>query len=332
MPLSALAFEPPAPVEGKPVLDPLLGLFERDEPTRACPSCLNEFVAGLKTCAGCGEALRVVPRSLYEAQLRLRPIHDRGARLARGPEDVPRDLVRVHACADPAEAAERMKEFRFMGVRAWTGSDALDADPDPSRVGLYVRPADTEAARYLLLGRPGPRAGPPPAPDRRDDRTRALDRARAYFALGKFRQVLALLDGLRGDPEADDLVSEALLRSGAVREAERRAAAASAATAAPAARGRLLMNAGVFAALGNDGTPFGAGSRIAAARERLERAAADAPRLLHARCALVEVHHQLKEDALALAGLRRLARLNPNLLALDGYFRTLHEELRTRLP
>jgi hypothetical protein len=330
MPLSGMAFEPSEPVEGEPILDPLLGLFERDEPTRACPSCWNEFASNLKTCSGCEAPLRVVPRSLFEAHLKVRPIFDRGSRLAKGPEDHPRDLVRVHVCRDPDEARSRLKEFRFMGVRAWAGSDALDADPDPARIALYVRPADLEAAKYLLLGKPKPKADRPGgAPDRRDARAKNLDLARGYFEFGKFRQVIALLGGISGDPDADDLVSEALLRAGAVREAERKAASAADASAPSRARGRLLMNAGAFAALGNDGTPFGTGSRIAVARDRLVQATADAPRLLEAGSALVEIHDQLHEDAAAVAELRRLAKLNPNVLALDGWFRSLHERLRS---
>src|SRR5436190_18144436 len=116
MPLSVMAFEPPEPVEGEPVLDPLLGLFERDEPTRVCPSCKNEFLSNLKTCGACGEVLQVIPRSMFEAQLRWRPVFDRGSRVAKGPEELPRDLIRVHACKDPEEARARIKEVRFMGV------------------------------------------------------------------------------------------------------------------------------------------------------------------------------------------------------------------------
>jgi hypothetical protein len=332
MPLSVMAFEPPAPVEGEPVVDPLLGLFERDEPTRVCPSCGNEFLSNLKACGGCGETLRVMPRSHFEAQLRFRPVFDRGSRLAKGPGEHPRDLIRIHACKDPDEARARLKEFRFMGVRVWTGSDALDASPEIAKIGLYVRPADHESAKYLLEGAPKPppdRPGSRPAP--RTPRERLLDLARGYFELGKFKQTIALLRELPGDPEADDLASEALLFSGAVREAERAAVAAADAAAGGAGRGRLLMNAGVFAALGNDGTPFGPGSRIAAARERLAGAAAAAPRLLDAGKALVEVLHAAKEDHAALAELRRLSKLNPNVLALDGWFRSLHEELRSKL-
>ena len=53
-----------------------------------------------------------------------------------------------------------------MGVRVWTGSDALDASPDTSRIGLYVRPADHESAKYLLT------APPKPKPDRPGARAR----------------------------------------------------------------------------------------------------------------------------------------------------------------
>lgn len=329
MPLTVMAFEPSEPLEGAPLVDPLLGLFERDEPTRVCPSCWNEFASDLKRCGACGEVLKVVPRSRFEASLRFRPIGDRGEKVAKGPEALPRDLLLVHVCRDPDEARARVKEFRFMGVRAWTGSDALDAAPDPSRIGLYVRPPDHEAAKYLLAGAPKPkddRSGP----DRRDARRKTLDLARAYFDLGKFKQTLALVRDQKGDAEVDDLASEALLRSGAVREAERAAAAASEATPPGPARGRLLANAGVFAALGNDGTPFAAGARPDVARSRLQQATAEAPRLLEAGKALVEVLREARADAAALAELRRLGRLNPNLLALDGPFRSWHEELRSK--
>jgi hypothetical protein len=329
MPLTGMAFEPSEPVEGEPIVDPLLGLFERDEPTRVCPSCWNEFASDLKRCGGCGVVLKVLPRSRFEASLRFRPIADRGEKVSQGPEALPRDLILVHVCRDPDEARFRVKEFRFMGVRAWTGSDALDAAPDPSRIGLYVRPPDHEAAKYLLAGAGKPkddRSGP----DRRDARQKALDLARAYFELGKYKQALALVRDLKGDPEADDLASEALLRSGAVREAERAAAAAAEATPPGPQRGRLLQNAGVFAALGNDGAAFGAGARPDVARSRLELATAQAPRLLEAGKALVEVFRAAREDALALAELRRLGRLNANLLALDGPFRSWHEELRLK--
>jgi hypothetical protein len=90
------------------------------------------------------------------------------------------------------------------------------------------------------------------------------------------------------------------------------------------------MNGGVVAALGNDGTPFGQGSRTSVARERLVQATAEAPRLLDAGKALVEVLLESKADAAALAELRRLGKLNPNLLALDGPFRAWHEDLRAR--
>jgi hypothetical protein len=329
MPLSVMAFEAPEPLEGAPLLDPLLGLFERDEPTRVCPSCWNEFASNLKRCGPCEAVLQVLPRSRFEARLRFRPVADRGEKVAKGPEDVPRDLVLVHVCRDPDEARARLKEFRFMGVRAWTGSDALDASPDASRIGLYVRPADHEAAKYLLAGSSKPRDDRG-ARDTRDSRAKALDLARAYFELGKYRQTLAIVRGLASDTDVDDLASEALVRSGAVREAERAAVAAAAGVPAGPARGRLLQNAGMFAALGNDGTPFGAGARIDAARERLQQATGEAPRLLDAGKALVEV--LLHEDAgpAALAELRRLGRLNPNLIALDGPFRSWHEELRSK--
>ena len=171
---------------------------------------------------------------------------------------------------------------------------------------------------------------PPRGPIAATRAASTLDLARAYFDLGKFKQTLALLRDQQGDPEVDDLASEALLRSGAVREAERAAAAASEATPPGPARGRLLANAGVFAALGHDGTPFGAGARPDVARSRLAQATAEAPRLLEAGKALVEVLREARADAAALAELRRLGRLNPNLLALDGPFRSWHEELRSK--
>src|SRR5688500_7170014 len=185
-PLSIMAFEPPEQLEGEPVIDPLL----------------------------------VVPRSPFSAALRSRPVVDRGTRLAKGPAETPRDLIRVHVCKNPDEVRALVKEFRFMGARLWTGSDALDADPNPATVGLYVRPADYETAKYLLGAVRNRRSDDLPPRDLRDATRKVLDLALGYFEFGKYKHVIALLTPLAGDPEADDLLSESLLFAGRVREAE----------------------------------------------------------------------------------------------------------------
>ncbi len=329
-PLSVDALEPRIPEEGDPLIDPLLDLFDRDEPVRTCPSCWNEFLSALKRCSACDCMLRVIPRSKFEAALRHRPVVDRGTRVMKGPEDTPRDLMRVHTCVDPSEAQKWVKEFRFMGAKLWVGTDTLDVDKDTSRIGLYVRPADFETARYLFGAQRASEPDPFGPKDSRDARRRRLDDARLYLEFRKYKQVIAILDVTSGDPEADDLLGDALVFAGRVREAERRASAGAEASPQGPSRGKLLFSAGVFAALGNDGTPHGDGSRLLVARDRLVRATAEAPRLLDAGKALVEVLTFLRDEPAALAELRRMTRLNPNVLAIDGWFRATHETLRAR--
>ena len=162
------------------------------------------------------------------------------------------------------------------------------------------------------------RTGRPEAPDRRDAREkRSTSRAATSSSASSARSSRCSRD-LAGDPDADDLRARRCVRSGAVREAER--------AAASAAAERLAAGAGPRPApprtpassprSATTATPFGAGSRPPLARERLAQAATEAPRLLDAGKALVEVLHHLRADA---RGARRAApprdRLNPNLLA-----------------
>jgi hypothetical protein len=301
---------------GAPIVDPLLDLFARDEMVRTCSWCRNEFTAEAKRCKPCGSATIFVARSKYAADLVARPIGDRGRVIAAGPAIPARELRRAKTCLDADDAAILLEEFRAYGVDAWAGTDAMEPLADDDAVGVWIRLADWSAADYLISGVRVTRAERP-----RDVDGRAADlrRAKLYLGFGRWRRAAALAGKYPGDVAAEELVAEALLGAGRVREADRRAAAARADDAKSAARLKLL--AGATAALGNDGTPFGAGSDPHAAAARLEEALAREPRFCDAGKALVETRVALGRVAAAREELRRLARLNPNLCAHDGWFR-----------
>jgi hypothetical protein len=314
-----------APTHGPPVIDPLLALFDRDEMLRACPWCRNEFTAGARRCTPCARELAPTARSTFEADLTSRPVADRGRKLAAGPPPPPKDLRRVRVAETPESAAAFLTEFRAYGVEAWPGADAFEPAADALPVGLWVRETDLVAADYVLGSeRDGPRNPPPPE----SARDRDLRRARLYLGFGRFRIAAALAGAYAGDVEAEELAADALLGGGRVREAERRAASAVGSDAA--SRAKLAVLAGVAAALGNAGAPFGPGSRFDAALGHLRRAATESPRYLTAGKALLETLDAAGRRDEAAAECRRLTKLNPNLFALDGWFRDCSDRLRAR--
>ncbi|HYC76470.1 MAG TPA: hypothetical protein VEI02_02475 [Planctomycetota bacterium] len=326
-PLTDDLFRPRERTEGDPITDPLLELFERDEPVRHCPECLNEFLGHVKRCAGCRRDLSVLARSRYEAVLLARPVADRGAAVLAAPRKRTAGMRRVAVLEDAERASAMIAEFRALGVQAWPGDDASEPAADDPQVALYVREPDLSTADYLLGGRPPPSTASRPG---EDARSRDLRAARLYHRFGRFRRALALASRHAGDAEADALAYDALADGGAMREAERRAAAASDAAAPGAERAARLFSAGVFAALGNDGAPFGPGANVDVALARLKAAAVEAPRRLDVGKAIVEVHAARRKDADTLDECRRLARLNPNLFARDGWFSTLFDGLRLK--
>ncbi len=313
---SGLASEPREET-GAPILDPLLELFSRDEMLRACPWCRNEFTHDAKRCKPCGNAVALLPRSKFTAGLLGRPIGDRGRAIAAGPAIPARELRRVKTCTDADDAEVLLDEFRAYGVDAWPGTDAMEPYADADPVGVWIRDADLVAADYLISGVRVSRKPPPVDPDRR---TGDLRRARIYLSFGRWRRAASLAGGYPGDVEAEELVVESMLGAGRVREADRRAEAARAVESKSAARLKLL--GGLTAALGNDGSPFGTGADLAAAATRLGAATKLEPRFLDAGKALVEVLIGAGRRPAASDELRRLSRLNPNLCALDGWFRT----------
>lgn len=302
---------------GAPILDPLLELFSRDEMLRACPWCRNEFTHDAKRCKPCGSVVVPLARSKYAAGLTGRPIGDRGRVIKAGPAIPARELRRVKTCVDADDAAVLLDEFRAYGVDAWAGTDAMEPYADAEPVGVWIRDADLTAADYLISGVRVSRKPPPVDPDRR---TGDLRRARIYLSFGRWRRAVLLAGAYPGDVEAEELVVEAMLGAGRVRDADRRAEAAHATE--PKAAARLKLLGGVTAALGNDGVPFGPGGDLVAAESRLRTATALQPRFLDAGKALVEVLIGAKRPQAAAEELRRITRLNPNLCAQDGWFRT----------
>lgn len=315
-----------------PLLDPLLDLFVRDEVVRFCPVCLNEHGGERGVCRLCKERVDKAPRSELEGLLRARPILDFGTRVAQGPPSVPPDLVRVRIAKDLPECILCLQELRFVGLDPWPGSDSLDPAGLGAAVGVYVRRQDEEAARFLVGGG---RAVEPltrlkPAPQEGDPDVGA---ARGYLAIGKYREVLRRLENRVEDPESQRLCSEALLRSGRIREAVARGEQMLArGIPGGSAASPLLAQCALGKALGFDGTPFGRGSDLAAARELLLKAAAGNPRSLMAGQMLVEVMHALGERRETGRQLERLGEVNPNLLAIDGWYRDLHESIRRSRP
>lgn len=316
---------------GAPLIDPLLALFDRDEMVRTCPECRNEFAAGATRCGACARPLVVVPRSEFTSRLIARPIAD--AAVATKPRTPPKDARRAAICAGPEEAAARVEEFRSFGIEAWPAPDAAEPADERPEVGLWVRDADLAAADYLCGAGRAPRAGGSAArrgePVPSDARARDLARARLYLSFGRCRIAIALANRHAGDPEAEALAVDALLGAGRVREAERRAAAVAAAASATE-RPSFAVRAGVLAALGSDGSAFGAGADLAAAEARLAAATSARPRLLDAGKALLECLDRRRANAAFGAEARRLARVNANLFAHDGWFRSAFSATRAK--
>jgi Double zinc ribbon len=329
-PLRLEGFKPGKAEEGEPVVDPLLELFERDEIVRMCPRCLCEHVTTAKTCRGCRIDLVPTTRDVMEATILERPVESRSLRATAPPPKVPADLVRIHVCAGPEEAARRLAAMKFLAIEVWMGSDSLDADPDPALIGMYVRRHDVTVARYILEGPDAAAEDPFTRAERvvPDARARALATARAYLKFGKFRRVIEMLEPLDVDPEAQDLMAEALLGRGRIRDAERRAERAMQELPPGPGRARASFLGGVLAALGHDGRLKSDGARLDVAVERLMASAREAPRDLEAGKALVEVCVLAGRNADAARELDRLRRVNANLTGLDGWWRARAAEFR----
>ena len=299
----------------------MLDLFERDDSVRYCSDCVNEFVESEKTCRGCRRRLGRVLRSAYERLLLSRPLRELGEAVAAGPPRVPADLVRVKVAQGLAEAQTFLEELRFIGLEAVPGSDALDPFNDPEAIGIYVHACDREAAGYLLQGlKPSDPLADPPTPDR-DPRADALDAARAFGAFGKYNDALRVLGQLGDDGEALGLAAEMLLLAGRVRAAERYAIDAADARLPDRERGCLLAQAGLMKALGHDGTPFGEGADLRGAAGVLADAVAFAPRVLRVGKVLAEVLDGLGDREAFVRELRRLEKVNANLVVRDGIWR-----------
>ena len=150
----------------------------------------------------------------------------------------------------------------------------------------------------------------------------ALDRIRTLGTFGKFKDALRLLGELEPTAEVRGLEVDMHLRAGRVRTAQRHALqAAEEAALPPRSRGVLMAQAGLVQALGHDGTPFGRGADLGSAAVSLERAVSLAPRSLRAGKTYAEVLRQSGEGAALAVELRRLERLCPNLVALEGPWR-----------
>ena len=329
-PLDVGRFRPGISGEGDPLIDPLLALFEQEEPVHCCPTCINEYPDHHKRCRRCGDVdLRVLDRAEHEAELIRLPLRELGTRAAQDPPRVPADLVRVRISPDLGDARACLEELRFLGLEAVGGSDSLDPFDDPARIGIYVRPHDREAAEYLLSGfrPPDPLTLPP---DRTPVHATRLGAMRGYFDLGKYRQVVLLAAAAPPSVAAAELAVNSLLMSSRKREAGIRALdAARALGEGSPASGRLLARAALIAALGHDGAPFAQGSDLAEARRLAEEAVALAPREVFAGKVLVEVLEVLGDRDALRRELRRLDRINPNLCARSGPFRTLRDALAT---
>ena len=315
-------FRPDSKRKVAPIIDPMLNLFDRDDSVRYCTDCVNEFTESQRTCRGCRRPLERDLRRAYERLLLSRPLRELGDVVAAGPPRVPADLVRVKIARGLDEARKFLDELRFIGLEPVPGSDALDPFNDPESIGIYVRAMDREVATYLLQGLkpPDPFARPPERA--RDPRADALDAARTFGAFGKYTDALRILERLGEDGEALALAAEMLLLAGRVRAAERHAMEAAGARVPDRDRGCILAQAGLMKALGHDGTPFGEGADLTGAAPVLAEAAALAPRVLRAGKVRAEVLDALGDREGLARELRRLERLNVNLVGRDGVWRS----------
>jgi len=319
-PLSLAGFRPDPDRKAAPVLDPMLDLFQRDDVLRFCPECLNEFVDSQRRCRPCDMPLERGMRSDYERELLSRPLSELGQTVSEGPPAVPRDLVRVKVAKGLEEAERCLEELRFVGLEPVPGSDSLDPFDEPGAMGIYVRAADRDAASFLLAGLRArdPLLDPPGV----GGEVSALDRIRTLGTFGKFKDALRLLGELEPTAEVRGLEVDMHLRAGRVRTAQRHALQAAEEASLPTrSRGVLMAQAGLVQALGHDGTPFGRGADLVSAGVSLERAVSLAPRSLQAGKILAEVLHRRDDTAALAVELRRLERLCPNLVALEGIWR-----------
>lgn len=320
-PISLAGFRPDSGRKADPVVDPMLDLFERDDLVRYCTDCVNEFSESQRACRACRRPLERELRSAYEHILLSRPLHELGEAVAQGPPRVPADLVRIKVARGLEEARTCLEELRFIGLEPVPGSDTLDPFDEPEAIGIYVRAADRQAAAYLVDGLkpPDPLARPPGAVP--DPKAEVLARARAFGAFGKYKDALRTLETLPDDGEALALAAEMLLLAGRVRAAERHAFCAADTRLPDRERGCILAQAGLMKALGHDGTPFGQGADLSAAATVLAEAVVLAPRVLRVGKVRAEVLDGLSDRAQLGQELRRLERLNANLVVRDGVWR-----------
>jgi tetratricopeptide (TPR) repeat protein len=246
-----------------------------------------------------------------------------------GPESVPKDLVRVRIAKDLEECEICLRELQFVGLDPWPGSDSLDPFDTPGAIGIYVRREDLEAARFLVGGKRPLDPLTRPQKKKETGRDPNLIQGEAYLELGKYKEVIRRLSPLDQDAEAQKLVSDAYLRSGRLKEAIGHAHHALSLLAGQSwAESLFLVQLGVSFALGYDGTPFGRGSNLVECCARLEAASVKAPRDLRIGQMLLEVYENQGRKRAARSEFERLKNVNPNLLAVDGWYRDLYESLR----
>ena len=312
-----------------PIVDPLLDLFIRDDVVRFCPRCLNEYGGERGRCRPCDVPVTKAPRSRFEEQLKARPITELGTQVAAGPESVPGDLVRVRVAKDLTECALCLRELQFVGIDPWPGSDSLDPFDTPGAIGIYVRRPDLAAAQFMVGGKrplaPLTKAPRSAKPAERQD----LVEAASYLELGKYKEVIRRMGPLRDDAKAAHLVSEALIKSGRLKEAIRHAEETLTVLHEDGgSRGTFHTQMGVGFALGFDGTPFGRGADLKRSIEELERARIHAPRDLRVGQRIIEVLHAMNRTRSLRVEFERLLSLNPNLVAIDGWYRDLYDSIR----
>ena len=307
------------------LIDPMLDLFKKEEWVRYCPSCLNETSGNRRQCRLCHLEIHRGPREDLEEFLGCQPIRHLGEQVAAGPPKVPADLTRVQIAHNLQECTKACRELEFVGISAWTGSDSMDVFDIPYAIGLYVRREDEEAARFILDGirSDDPLATSPKVRTKYDDPV--LEEAHGYLGIGKLRDVIRVLERSGDNGDAQLMVTEALMRSGRLRDAVQQARAAAGRLRDPRSQGQLLAQAGMALALGYDGTPFGDGANLGEARRNLEEARRLAPRVLSIRQMLIEVLVQKRDQSALREEVRSADRLNPNLLAMDGWYRSLSE-------
>ena len=312
----------------EPLIDPLLDLFDQTEIVHFCPQCGNETQSKRAGCRPCGLPLLSDDRVVYAEGLIEPPIEVFGTRLAAGPEKTPKDLMLVGVASSFEEAEAWLREFRFLSLEVWPGSDSLDALDRQGQLALFVRSPDQLAARYVIehvraadpLDRP---SAPPPPP-----RDQALFRSGKWRSFGKLREAARELEPYLQDASVLPRFLELRLASGRHREVEERAQLALKEPLSREAHAHLLEVAGLGAALAPDGRPFGKGAKVDLASDRLGQATRLTPRSLRRGKMWCELLRVQRADSKLRTELDRLRRLNTNFLAADGPFRAEWDRLR----